>query len=245
MRSLSRIAGLAAAASITVLAVAPAAAKCTRLGFSVNDYGKDGPTRDAKSMLDGYIAKWAADNKITKYNVGKKDVSCELFLNFIVFDEHTCRAEATVCFTDPPGGVVTMPQEAKASPIGDKPKKAAKADVGGENAAAPVKSRGPVVTRSKAPTETGTVPAAAPAAKVEAAKPVTAPVAAPTPPAAAAPAPTVDRAAEAAASAEKAAAAAERAAIAAERAAAAAKQAPAAVSVPAAVAPAAAAKSAQ
>lgn len=241
MRSLSRIAGLAAAASITVLAVAPAAAKCTRLGFSVNDYGKDGPTRDAKSMLDGYIAKWAADNKITKYNVGKKDVSCELFLNFIVFDEHTCRAEATVCFTDPPGGVVTMPQEAKASPIGDKPKKAAKADVGGENAAAPAKSRGPVVTRTKAPTETGTVPAAAPAAKVEAVKPVTAP----TPPAAAAPAPTVDRAAEAAASAEKAAAAAERAAIAAERAAAAAKQAPAAVSVPAAVAPAAAAKSAQ
>ena len=84
-----------AATSAAVLSVAPAAAKCTRLGFSVNDYGKDGPTKDAKDLLDKYIAKWAADQKITKYVVGKKDVKCDLFLNFIVFDEHTCRAEAT------------------------------------------------------------------------------------------------------------------------------------------------------
>lgn len=81
------------------LGVASAQAKCTRLAFSVNDYGKDGPTQDAKTLLDKYIANWTSQRGIAKYNVGKKDVSCELFLNFIVFDEHTCRAEATVCWS--------------------------------------------------------------------------------------------------------------------------------------------------
>jgi hypothetical protein len=79
---------------------APAAAKCTRLAFSVNDYGKDGPTKDAKDLLDKHIAQWAAQNGVKKYTTGKKDVSCELFLNFIVFDEHTCKAEATVCWSE-------------------------------------------------------------------------------------------------------------------------------------------------
>src|SRR5690606_16565487 len=41
---------------------------------------------------------WAAEQGIEKYSVGKKDVSCELFLNLIVFDEHTCTATATVCW---------------------------------------------------------------------------------------------------------------------------------------------------
>lgn len=83
----------------TALAITSAQAKCTRLAFSVNDYGKDGPTKDAKSLLDKYIAEWTAQRGIAKYNVGKKDVSCELFLDFIVFDEHTCKAEATVCWS--------------------------------------------------------------------------------------------------------------------------------------------------
>lgn len=83
----------------TALAVTSAQAKCTRLAFSVNDYGKDGPIKDAKSLLDKYIAEWTAQRGIAKYNVGKKDVSCELFLDFIVFDEHTCKAEATVCWS--------------------------------------------------------------------------------------------------------------------------------------------------
>lgn len=241
MLSLPRIAGLGLAAASVALAVgsvaAPAAAKCTKIGFSVNDYGKDGPTRDAKDLLDKYIAKWAADNKIAKYNVGKKDVSCELFLNFIVFDEHTCKAEATVCYNEPAGGV-TPPKEAnhvdKAAA-----KKTAKTESADKPAATTprAKSHGPVVTRAKAPTETGTVPGAA-ADKAEAAKPVTAPVTPPAPPAAAPAAEAqVEKAAEAAAAAEKAAAAAERAAAAAERAAAAAKIAPA--PAPAAVAPAA------
>jgi hypothetical protein len=77
---------------------APAAAACKRLSFSVNDYGKDGPTRDAKSLLDKYIADWTRANNIKGYTVGKKDVSCELFLNFIVFDEHTCTATAQICW---------------------------------------------------------------------------------------------------------------------------------------------------
>ena len=66
----------------------------------MNDYGKDGPTKDAKELLDKHIADWAKQRGIGKYTVGKKDVSCELFLDFIVFDEHTCKAEATVCWPD-------------------------------------------------------------------------------------------------------------------------------------------------
>lgn len=91
---------LVAAAALTVSAALPAHAKCTRLGFSVNDYGKDGPTADAKKLLDKYIASWTAERGIKKYRTGKKDVNCELFLNFIVFDEHTCRAEADVCWNE-------------------------------------------------------------------------------------------------------------------------------------------------
>lgn len=85
-------------AAATIALPATAEAACTRLGFSVNDYGKEGPTRDAKDLLDKYIAKWAAERGIKNYKIGKKDVSCELFLDFIVFDEHTCRAEASVCW---------------------------------------------------------------------------------------------------------------------------------------------------
>ena len=72
--------------------------RCTRLAFAVNDYGKDGPTKDAKALLDTHIAKWAAEKGIKKYTVGKKSVDCKLFLDFVVFDEHTCRAEAPVCW---------------------------------------------------------------------------------------------------------------------------------------------------
>jgi hypothetical protein len=90
---------MAFATALTIGAVA-ADARCTRLGFSVNDYGKDGPTKDAKDLLDKYIARWAAENGIGKYTTGKKDVKCDLYLDLIVFDEHTCRAEATVCWGD-------------------------------------------------------------------------------------------------------------------------------------------------
>jgi hypothetical protein len=84
-------------------AAAPAAGgkpsgRCTRLAFEVNDYGKDGPTKDAQSLLDKHIAGWAAGRGIKTYKVGKKVVNCRLFLDFGFFDEHTCRAEAPVCW---------------------------------------------------------------------------------------------------------------------------------------------------
>ena len=89
---------LFAAVAIVVGGTTVASAKCTKLGFSVSDYGKDGPTKDAKALLDQYVAKWTAERGITKYTTGKKDVSCELFLDFGFFDEHTCKATATVCW---------------------------------------------------------------------------------------------------------------------------------------------------
>lgn len=92
----------AIASFIACFTLASAAeARCTRLGFSVNDYGKDGPTADAKKMLDPYIAKWAQEHGVKKYTVGKKEVTCELFLDVGVFDEHTCKASAPVCWSSP------------------------------------------------------------------------------------------------------------------------------------------------
>lgn len=103
MRSTIQLAAIVATVAATAaLTVTPASAACTRLGFSVNDYGKDGPTKDAKELLDKYIAKTMSEKGIKKYTTGKKDVKCDLFLNFIVFDEHTCRAEATVCWDGAP-----------------------------------------------------------------------------------------------------------------------------------------------
>lgn len=81
-------------------ATAPAEAACKRFGFTVNDYGKEGPTNDAKNLLDKHIAEWAAQNGVTAYQTGKKSVSCELFLDVILFDEHTCTASANVCWGD-------------------------------------------------------------------------------------------------------------------------------------------------
>lgn len=156
MHSTTKLLAIAAAAACVATA---AEAKCTRLAFSVNDYGKDGPTKDAKSLLDKYIAQWTAERGIKKYNVGKKDVSCELFLDFGVFDEHTCKAAATVCWGD--GQVV----QAKA---GDPPSVS-----GGPAPAAAVKAKAPAA----APLATGALPAAAkPVAKPA---PPVAPAAAP------------------------------------------------------------------
>lgn len=98
--SLGGVAGGLTLVAASLLGTAPAYAKCTTLAFSVNDYGKDGPAHDAQTLLDKYIANWTSTRGIKKYSVGKKDVSCELFLNLIVVDEHTCKASAQVCWTD-------------------------------------------------------------------------------------------------------------------------------------------------
>jgi hypothetical protein len=110
-------AGIAAVAfGAAIFAASEAHARCTRLAFSVNDYGKDGPTRDAKSLLDKYIADWTRSKGIKTYTVGKKDVSCELYLNLIVVDEHTCKASALVCWPDDQGPAKTKAPAAGKSP---------------------------------------------------------------------------------------------------------------------------------
>lgn len=184
---------LMVAASVAGLSMAVAAtadAACTRLAFSVNDYGKDGPTKDAKNLLDKYIAKWAADRKIKPYTVGPKEVTCELFLDVIVFDEYTCKAAATVCWNGPlPAGHQV---DASAAPLVNKAKDANRASApkaSASAAAAPKAGAAPVSTGSvkAAPA----APKAAPAAPAAAAQPAkAAPAPAPAAqPAKAAPAP--------------------------------------------------------
>lgn len=113
-------AAFALAATFAIAMTASANAECKRYGFSVNDYGKDGPTKDAKDLLDKMIAGKMSERGVKDYHTGKKTVSCELFLNFIVFDEHTCTAEATVCW-----GASKLPASEQAAADGDAPAKAA------------------------------------------------------------------------------------------------------------------------
>jgi hypothetical protein len=100
---LTSMASMALAALALVSPRQADARECTRLAFSVNDYGKEGPARDAQAMLDQYAKRWTAERGIKAYTMGKKTVTCELFLDLIVFDEYTCKAEASVCW----GGGVT------------------------------------------------------------------------------------------------------------------------------------------
>ncbi len=116
--------GLALAGG-AMLSPGPADAACKRMGFSVNDYGKDGPTKDAKALLDKHIAKKMAEQGIKTYTTGKKAVKCELFLNFIVFDEHTCTAEATVCWD---GSALPKSQQIDAKADGTAKPEAAKSE---------------------------------------------------------------------------------------------------------------------
>ena len=94
---------LAAVCDLGALGLAGTAhAVCTKLAFSVNDYGKKGPAEDAQKLLDKYIADWAKGQGIKKYTAGKKTVDCKLYLDVGVFDEYTCRAEANVCWQGKP-----------------------------------------------------------------------------------------------------------------------------------------------
>lgn len=104
MRATFTCATAAVLSSLVLAFTVPAQAACKRFGFTVNDYGKEGPTKDAKDLLDKHIADWATQNSIVEYQTGKKDVSCELFLDLGLFDEHTCTASANVCWGQGSGG---------------------------------------------------------------------------------------------------------------------------------------------
>ena len=178
-----RILAAVAALAITSTTAEVASAACTRLAYSVNDYGKVGPTEDAKRLLDPYIKKWANERGIKTYRTGPKEVTCELFLDLIVFDEYTCKAAATVCWDGP----LPKNHEVEAGAPTPGANKAAQS----RPAAAPKAADAPAPAAG-APIATGTVrptPAAAPAPKAVA--PVTVPAAVPAAaPAAAPPAPT-------------------------------------------------------
>lgn len=77
---------------------AEAQAECRTLSFSVNDYGKEGPARDAADLLDKYIVSWTKEKGIKKYRRVPKEIQCELFIDVIVFDEYTCTASADICW---------------------------------------------------------------------------------------------------------------------------------------------------
>ncbi|MDX2263919.1 MAG: hypothetical protein NW215_02975 [Hyphomicrobiales bacterium] len=96
---LNRTIFVALACAAVLSAGGPAEARqCKSFGFAVNDYGKEGPTRDALALLDVHIKKQMDERGVKKYTVGKKSVSCKLFLDFIVFDEWTCTAVADACW---------------------------------------------------------------------------------------------------------------------------------------------------
>lgn len=122
MRALSLFS--AAAGLALVLAASPASAECDVLAFEVNDYGKEGPTRDALALLDKHIVATMEKRGIKPYSVGEKTVKCELFLNFIVFDEHTCTAQANVCWgKDIPKAKAKGKAKGKAEPVKAKAEK--------------------------------------------------------------------------------------------------------------------------
>ena len=154
-----------------------ASAACTKLAFSVNDYGKDGPTKDAKDLLDKYIAKWMSDRSIKTYKTGPKEVTCELFLDFIVFDEYTCKAAANVCWDGPlpPGhtvdasaqGPVLNKAAQKSSPAAKPAPKAADGTTSAPVTTGSVRqspSATPAAARAPATATTGSASSAAPTA---------------------------------------------------------------------------------
>lgn len=98
MRPIRPCAIAAATLSLLVAHALPAQAACKRFGFLVNDYGKVGPANDAKALLDKHIKKWTDKQGIADYQIGNKQVKCELFLDVGLFDEYTCTAKASVCW---------------------------------------------------------------------------------------------------------------------------------------------------
>jgi hypothetical protein len=186
MRAKPSLALASVLVSILAATAAPADAACKKFAFLVNDYGKEGPTRDAQTLLDKNIAEWAAQTGVKEYQTGKKTVSCELFLDFVVFDEHTCTAQATVCWgpgvkpNNKAGG--EQAEATEETPAGQPPAPMRKAEAMGTVQPAAAVAAAPAADASAAPTtpveqiaapaETPTAtPAATPAAQTEATAP--------------------------------------------------------------------------
>lgn len=92
-------AALACAGLATVPTADPAAAACRTLGFSVNDFGKEVPTRDSRSLLQDYVKRWTKEQGIRRYRVGKTTTTCKLYLKLpILGEEYTCKSQARVCW---------------------------------------------------------------------------------------------------------------------------------------------------
>ncbi len=148
--SVNFVATLGLAATLAVATTVSANAECKRYGFTVNDYGKDGPTKDAKDLLDKLIASKMSERGISDFHTGKKTVSCELFLNFIVFDEHTCTADATVCW----GGSKLPGSEQATADDAVEPAKTAEPTKAAEAPAAEKPAKKKAVKEASAHTET-------------------------------------------------------------------------------------------
>lgn len=87
--------GVAAA----LLTAEPAEAKCSTLGFSVNDFGKEVPIRDSRAFLQDYIKRWTKEQGIRRYRTGKTTTTCKLYLKLpILGEEYTCKSVARVCW---------------------------------------------------------------------------------------------------------------------------------------------------
>jgi hypothetical protein len=171
-KTIAAIAATVAVSTFAMLGATIAEARCTRLAYSVNDYGKKGPTEDAKKLLDTYISKWAAERGVKSHTVGKKEVTCELFLDVGLFDEHTCKAAATVCWPgneDYANRAPTPGAEANVKAAASKPvvktKTAAKpASIETGSISAPATAAKPTPAPADAPAPVPAVPAAPAAA---------------------------------------------------------------------------------
>ncbi len=148
---------------LALIAASPASAKCTRLAFSVNDYGK--PIEDAKNLLDKYIATEMSKKGIAKYRTGKKDVTCDFFITLLVVDEYTCKAEADVCWDEAAPGAAAIQAQAPGAP-------ASAPATGAKKPPAVAKAGALAAPKAVAKSAARPVPAAAPAASSAVVTPV-------------------------------------------------------------------------
>lgn len=71
---------------------------CATLGFTVNDFGKDEPARQATVFLGRLIAETMDKHYIKGWVAGTPKITCTFFTKFMGFDEYTCKAESEVCW---------------------------------------------------------------------------------------------------------------------------------------------------